>query len=33
VGLVAQLLDETRFDVFINNAGVGVHGRIMASSP
>ena len=27
VGLVAQLLDETHFDVFINNAGVGLYGR------
>jgi short-subunit dehydrogenase len=27
VGLVAELLDETRFDVFVNNAGVGLYGR------
>lgn len=32
VGLVAQLLDETRFDVFINNAGAGIYGRFEAIS-
>jgi short-subunit dehydrogenase len=29
VDLVAQLIDENRFDVFINNAGVGIYGRFI----
>ncbi len=30
VGLVADLLDETRYDVFLNNAGSGLYGRFAA---
>jgi len=29
VSLIAQLIDEIRFDVFINNAGVGIYGRFV----
>lgn len=32
VGLVAQLLDETHFDIFLNNAGVGIYGRFAETS-
>ena len=30
VGRVAQLLDENRYDVFLNNAGAGLYGRFGA---